>query len=742
MTKKILLLGEDSYAAKGLYEKMTASGYDVECFSKGSGGKNGAFIKGDVFALNTNKDLSQSYDIVINFILIKDSGVEQNIEFIKQVDELCRVKNVKNLFQISSMSNYPNKVNCVDENTNIESNYSNKGSYASIKVAVDNYLTNKNKSYQLSFVRPGFIYLNGIKPNFSGIGIKLAPSICLLLGNKKTSLPIIERSRLHKGIIKAVSSACIQSTYLMFENNNTTKHSFLKKYGFKLIIPLNKTITITLANFLKTLRIFTKNQIIQVKGLFRIISYECYNTEYKLGYSFLKNSVCIIGAGTFGSYIADLLCKQHPDVNITIVEVGNSNVRNEEEIGYKTNILKDNYIGTAKGRFFGYGGASDKWGGQLLMFTKNDFESPNNLLNDIIKLNIKYREAVFRKFKITTLFDEKYISKDFFIKTGVWLGYLRRNLFKFFKVDKLRNVKILSGTRTTRLIRDGEKISGIEVIRDGKIFKIRFNRYFLTSGAFESNRILLNSGVVDNNKIHFSDHLSKKMFKIKETTQIGDIDFAFKVNGSSLITKRLVGEIDNVSYYVHPSFNSEFLFFQNLKALLFKREFTISLIKSVFKDMPSILGFAWSVFVKKKIYVYKNQWDLYVDIENSSKDCNIALSKDKDRFGEKAIDLTFKIDEKTDEIFQKINMLVKAYLRDNCINFEEYTNDASVQKCEDTYHPYAMVNDVNSIQEYYDLFENLLVVNTGILPRAGGINTAAAIFPIIEEYFQQTKIVE
>jgi len=83
--------------------------------------------------------------------------------------------------------------------------------------------------------------------------------------------------------------------------------------------------------------------------------------------------VAVIGAGAYGSYIINALIEKYPEIKITLFEVGNKAIKSESEIGYKSNILKDNYTGLDKGRFFGFGGASAKWGGQLLTFSQNDF---------------------------------------------------------------------------------------------------------------------------------------------------------------------------------------------------------------------------------------------------------------------------------------------------------------------------------------------------------------------------------
>ena len=45
-----------------------------------------------------------------------------------------------------------------------------------------------------------------------------------------------------------------------------------------------------------------------------------------------------------------------------------------------------------------------------------------------------------------------------------------------------------------------------------------------------------------------------------------------------------------------------------------------------------------------------------------------------------------------------------------------------------------MFCDFNSVEDYFQRFENMLVVNTGVLPRADGINSTCAVLPLVEEY--------
>ena len=85
-------------------------------------------------------------------------------------------------------------------------------------------------------------------------------------------------------------------------------------------------------------------------------------------------------------------------------------------------------------------------------------------------------------------------------------------------------------------------------------------------------------------------------------------------------------------------------------------------------------------------------------------------------------------------VYEKAKKIVKEYLISNNVTFEECCDVIHVDKSEDTYHPYGMMCNFSSVAEYFTHFQNMLVINTGILPRAGGINTTAAGFPLIEEY--------
>lgn len=446
-------------------------------------------------------------------------------------------------------------------------------------------------------------------------------------------------------------------------------------------------------------------------------------------------NVCVIGAGTYGSYIINSLQEKFPEIKITLFDVGNSSIKSETDIGYLSFLKKSKYTGLTDGRWFGFGGTSTKWGGQMLTFTPKDFENPSEGLKDIIELNEKHKKRILKKFNLENNYTEKNVAKGLFTKTGVWLSYFNRNFFKHFKINKRKNLSIISNARVTRIEFDqGNKVNKIFFKQNNIEKDLSFDFYFLATGAFECSRILLNSKILPSDKVMFSDHLSQKIFKIKDSTIIGNEDFVFRIKGTSLITKRLIGEIDGHSFYAHPVLNTDFPFFQSLKVLLFKRQFSFRAIQNLFLNIPSAIAFTYSILVKRKMYVLNNEWFLYIDIENPTKSSYVQLSKEKDKFGERGLDVHYSIGTKSDHIYQQAKELIKQHLIDNNINFEECFESVNVKNSEDIYHPYGMQSDFNSVEEYFRTYQNMLVVSTGILPRAGGINPTAAVLPLVDEY--------
>mgnify|MGYP000563565460 CR=1 FL=1 len=447
-------------------------------------------------------------------------------------------------------------------------------------------------------------------------------------------------------------------------------------------------------------------------------------------------NIAVLGAGTYGSYVINSILLKYPDAQITLFDVGDKTVKKENEIGFYSSLKNVMYKGLTDGRYFGFGGASDKWGGQLLTYTDNDFRNPDLFMQDIIRADKRGKDSMLAKFKIENKFPENHVSEELFTKTGVWLSALHRNFFYWFKINKRKQVTVKSHCRVVRLVSKDKKNIDAVVYKEGEEEKIAsFDYYFLTAGAFESVRILLSSELTKSDKIFFSDHLSQKVFKINRSTIIGKEDFVFRMRGTSLITKRMIGEVKDCSFYIHPVFNLKFPFFESVKEVLFKHNFKWKYVWNVFKDIPNVIGFIWAVLVLKRMYVMNNEWFMYIDIENPTRESYVSLSKELDKYGIQGLDVCYYVNGDAEHIFDEAQKMAVEHLNANQVDFEILAEKIDVQTCEDIYHPYGMF-DFKDIEDYYTRWNNMLVVTTGCLSRSGGINPTASLLPVIDEFIE------
>lgn len=440
--------------------------------------------------------------------------------------------------------------------------------------------------------------------------------------------------------------------------------------------------------------------------------------------------VAIIGAGVYGAYAASVLVEQCPDATIHMLEVGDSTCQSEAEVGYLSRG-SSSYRGLSKGRYFGLGGTSNRWGGQVLTFSACEFSRPTPFLAEIIRLNEQYKGHVAHRLGIPQSGPEIDVGDELHSKEGVWLSYGRRNLFKALGLHRRAALKVRTGSRVIRLATRSNHITSLTIKNGDSVSQEAFDFYVLATGAFESNRLLMVSGLAPT-KISFSDHLSRRAFILAGPREFGALGFDFSFGKSCMLTRRLVGEVGEASFFVHPIFNADFAFFQDLKGVLYRRE--LSRLPSLISGAAPGLRFIVEMLLNKRLYVH-GPWYLQVDLEAPPDAGWIELSKEHDRYGERGLDYDFSVPAAVDHTYRAAVEVTRAVLQRNGAKFADVEESTDEGKYEDTYHPFGMFGSAShSLADFYGLFSNLLVANTGILPRAGSINCTAAVFPIIEDY--------
>lgn len=274
--EKVLILGNNSFVANGLYEKLSESGINVQCFTRGADRKEGDFITGDILKINSNILLNDHYDTVINFIILKDESVEKNVLFLQELIKFCNKSGVTRLLQISSIIVYDYKLDFINENTPIDL-HKKENTYALIKTEVDKYLESlENQPFSLSLVRPGFVVENKFAvPYF----IKLPLNFMVLKGGKKSILPIVYKNDLQDAIKNIVIDGLREKVYLFVPNTNITKYNFMKNNFNTILIPLPENLVMLISRFLFSMKLIGRGLHISITSMFSQVKYDPTITE-------------------------------------------------------------------------------------------------------------------------------------------------------------------------------------------------------------------------------------------------------------------------------------------------------------------------------------------------------------------------------------------------------------------------------------------------------------------------------
>jgi len=280
----ILICGHRSYAARGLKSELESNGHLVLEFSRGEKKRIENTITGAVVEIDKNPLVTETVDVVINFILMPEGGVESNLEYIEALLRFCSNKGVKRLIQISSISAYPNDVNIIKEDSSIELDLRKKGGYGIVKSSVDNRLNEARNScpFDIIFVRPGYIVAEDNPHPFKGIAKFFGNKIAVLIGNKKSTLPCVLRTTFHQCLSEIITQDSPLPVYLLIEGDDTTKYSYFKTQSDACVIPLPKCVCVLMANIARTFHIISDKTASGIKGVFKVQKFDNSITKKKL----------------------------------------------------------------------------------------------------------------------------------------------------------------------------------------------------------------------------------------------------------------------------------------------------------------------------------------------------------------------------------------------------------------------------------------------------------------------------
>lgn len=276
-TKKILICGATSFVAKGFKELLIQQGFDVDTFGR----KDGSYLE-----IDKNPMLADSYEVVVNFAVLKDQNIENNVSYMKSLVEMCRQKHVKKLIHFSSIMVYSYHLGKLDENSPIDTvaNTMMEG-YGKIKIACDEFLNSIKQSlpFEVVMVRPGYVLADNRPAPF----IKRLPcGASVILGNKKSRQPIVKREDIHLALLKIIETDKNLPVYHLFQNNDITKYNFAKQTVGGLILVLPKFIFEGLPRLMMKMGMMKKALYSRFDGMYNYNVASSTMTESKLNIRF------------------------------------------------------------------------------------------------------------------------------------------------------------------------------------------------------------------------------------------------------------------------------------------------------------------------------------------------------------------------------------------------------------------------------------------------------------------------
>lgn len=275
--KKILICGATSFVAKGFKELLIQQGFDVDTFGR----KDGSYLE-----IDKNPLLADNYEAVVNFAVLKDKNIEDNVSYMKSLIEMCKQKQVKKLIHFSSIMVYSYHLGKLDENSPIDTvaNTMMEG-YGKIKIACDEFLNSVKQSlpFEVVMVRPGYVLADNRPAPF----IKRLPcGVSVILGNKKSRQPIVKREDIHLALLKIIETDKNLPVYHLFQNNDITKYNFAKQTVGGLILVLPKFIFEGLPRLMMKMGLMKKALYSRFDGMYNYNVTSSTMTESKLNIKF------------------------------------------------------------------------------------------------------------------------------------------------------------------------------------------------------------------------------------------------------------------------------------------------------------------------------------------------------------------------------------------------------------------------------------------------------------------------
>ncbi|MCH2137189.1 MAG: GMC oxidoreductase [Phycisphaerales bacterium] len=482
--------------------------------------------------------------------------------------------------------------------------------------------------------------------------------------------------------------------------------------------------------------------------------------------------VAIVGAGAAGIYLARQLAAGGKDV--VLLEAGSDVCASNAEVGFDVDFPDEPYPGATRGRFFGLGGTTSRWGGLLFPHTSldalpdADFRPDQwpRIIDDVERWGPTVLrglgfpiEGDFLGFASSALkpVSASLISAGLVPGASLFIPFRRRNFSSLLKAQLGANQRLR--VLTNAIVHDWSmdessqaqtSLSSLQAKSpSGRTVNVQAKSFVIAAGAIESTRLLLELDQCGARPVirassavgaYMSDHLSHPV----ADTRPGDVDrairiFAPKFSKGWMRSMRFIesnpppGSVRAFGHLVFEYASSGFNVVREVLSGLQRRRLPRLSLGDVFSGVTGACALAWGRYVRSELHVAKGTASrLQLDTEQIPLKSNrIELGDELDRHGRRNPVIHWRItDEDLANMTATGHRMIETWNRASIdlprlIPREE---DWDSSRPYDTFHPVGtcrMGEDDEAVVTP-DLqvhgVDNLWVTSTAVLPTAGTAN--------------------
>ena len=416
-----------------------------------------------------------------------------------------------------------------------------------------------------------------------------------------------------------------------------------------------------------------------------------------------ESDICVIGAGVGGLILSKKLADY--GFKVHLLEAGGRTLEDRSQDLYKSEMRGRFHSGTTEGRFRTFGGASTRWGGQLLAYPDNVFIERTLLGNigwPISEEDFKeYYPDIFRIMGVNDLpFTDEFLdrfklrealhSPDVRVRFSKFAPFTRRNLGKTIGKECLASDRVTAFFHANAVSVDldpnGTQIKSTTCKNyKGGTFQFKAREYIIATGTIEASRLLLSSNSVhpagvgnstDQVGRYFHDHVtvgamwvggpSKAVFaKYFSPYYVKDTLHSPKLEATPALQKRLNLPEVMAHFFIHEADDNEFALLRQTLVDLQKGKLALKTVGKLPQLISGVAQMAYSLKVRGR-RIISPQARISLNIETEQKpqaDSRIQISDKLNAVGIPETIVDWKISDDEGEAMRRFAQVTDGYLK-------------------------------------------------------------------------------